>query len=596
MAVADSPDAHGPEAFLGVERSLSGKRWECDPAPERAVRALAQRCGLPDAAARVLAARGVGPDAAPAFLDPRLRAALPDPSHLIDMDKAVARLVRAVTDGEGIAILGDYDVDGATSTAILTRYFRALGIDPLIHIPDRLREGYGPNAEALARLAGRGAAVVLTVDCGITAFDALEAGAQAGLDVIVVDHHAAEPRLPRAHAVINPNRLDETSEHGNLAAVGVCYLLLIALNRALRAAGAFDGRGEPDLIGLLDLVALGTVADVVALTGLNRALVAQGLKVLARRRNAGLRALADAARMDEAPSAYHLGFLLGPRVNAGGRVGEPGVGARLLASEDPAEAAGLAARLDAWNDRRRDMEAVCLEQAIARVEAQGPGRHLVFVSGADWHAGVIGIVAARLKERYDRPACVVAHGPDGGGKGSGRSVSGVDLGAAVIAARQAGLLINGGGHRMAAGFTVDPAREADLAAFLDARIAAQVGAGGLVPRLKFEGSLSAEGASLTLARALDRLAPFGAGNPEPRFAVARARIAKADVVGADHVRLILDGGAKAIAFRAAGTPLGEALLAGPGGAALHLAGKLRIDRWNGSERVQLIVEDAAPAA
>ena len=596
MAEPTRPDQTTSAAapFLGVERSLTGRRWELEAAPDRAARHLAQTAGIPDAVARILAARGVAPEAVADFLTPSLKTALPDPSHLLDLDKAVTRLVAAIHDGEGIAVFGDYDVDGATSSAVLTRYFRAIGVDILVHIPDRMKEGYGPNLGAMKRLRDAGASVVLTVDCGITAFDPLAGAADLGLDVIVVDHHAAEPRLPMAHAVINPNRLDDASPHKTLAAVGVTFLLVVGLNRALRAAGHFRKTQEPDLMALLDLVALGTVADVVPLTGLNRALVTQGLKVMAARRHAGLRALSDIARLDERPSAYHLGFLLGPRVNAGGRVGEPGVGARLLSLDDPSEAMALAARLDRWNAERREIEAVCLEEAIAQAESgAGTSDHLIFVSAEGWHAGVIGIVASRLKERYNRPACVVAR-ENGIGKGSGRSVGGVDLGAAVIAARQAGLLENGGGHRMAAGFTVTNAHEAEFRAFLDERIREDAGPGGIVPRLMLNGALAPEGASLELVRALESLAPFGAGNPEPRFALSAVRIGKADVVGQDHVSLRLPGGLKAIAFKCVGQPLGTALLQAPGGMPLHLAGKLRLDTWQGNERAQLIVEDAAP--
>jgi len=586
-------DTLAQPAFLGVERSVSGRRWELEAAPERQVRHIAQATGLGDAVARVLAARGIPVEGVEDYLNPSLKTALPDPSHLLDLDKAVARLAAAVADGEGIAVFGDYDVDGATSSALLVRYFRALGMEILVHIPDRMKEGYGPNLPAMKKLRDAGASVIITVDCGITSFDVLDGAADLGLDVIVVDHHAAEPRLPRAWAVVNPNRLDDPSPHGQMAAVGVTFLLAIGLNRALRAAGRFKRGGEPDLMALLDLVALGTVADVVPLTGINRAFVTQGLKVMAARRHPGLRALADIARLEEKPAAYHLGFLLGPRINAGGRVGEPGIGARLLSLDDPAEAMALAARLDRWNAERREIEAACQEEAIRIAESgAGVSDHLVYVSAENWHAGVIGIVASRLKERYNLPACVVAR-ENGTGKGSGRSVGGIDLGAAVIAARQAGLLQNGGGHRMAAGFTIDLEREVEFRAFLEERIAADAGPGGIVPRLMLNGALTPEGANTRLIEALEQLAPFGAGNPEPRFAFTDVRISKADVVGSDHVRLFLPGNLKAIAFRCVGQPLGEALLKAPGGQPLHLAGKLKLDSWQGVERAQLIVEDAA---
>lgn len=590
-------------AFLGVERSASGKRWEARAVDARHALALSQRFDLPESVARALAARGIGPEEAEAFLEPTLRRDLPDPFHLRDMDKAVERLLRALRDGERIAVFGDYDVDGATSSALLIRFFRALGAELIPYIPDRLKEGYGPNAAALERLRrDHRVDVAITVDCGITAFDALGHAASIGLDMIVVDHHVAEPTLPPAVAIVNPNRLDETSPHGHMAAVGVAFLLVVALNKALREAGWYEraGRGEPNLMQWLDIVALGTVCDVVALTGVNRALVAQGLKVMAGRRNPGLRALADVARVDSAPGTYHAGFLMGPRVNAGGRVGESDLGVRLLATEDERLAAELAQRLDVYNQERQEIERECLDQAIAAVEAgEGVSEGLVYVGAPGWHPGVIGIVAGRLKERYNRPACVVALDDGGLGKGSGRSIDGVDLGAAVIAARQSGLLANGGGHRMAAGFTVPPGGGEAFRDFLAERIMNQVGVGGIVPTLTLDGALHVAGASVDLARALERLQPFGPGNAEPRFAITEARVVKADVVGRDHVRVILAGGdggrVKGIAFRSADQPLGALLLRARGGVPVHLAGKVRVDSWQGREEPQLLIDDAAEA-
>lgn len=584
-------------AFLGVDHSFGGRRWRMRPADDRLALALSQRLGLPEVVGRVLAARGVGLDDAEAFLAPTLRDFLPDPAHLRDMAAAVERLARAVRDSERICVFGDYDVDGATATALLLRFLRTVGASPAHYIPDRLVEGYGPGAEAMLRLKSEGVAVVVTVDCGITAHEALHAAAATGLEVIVVDHHAAEAELPPAVAVINPNRLDETSPHGHLAAVGVAFLLVVALNRALREAGWYRGRPEPDLLQWLDLVALGTVCDVVALTGFNRAVVAQGLKVMARRGNPGLAALADVAGIGERPDAYHLGYILGPRVNAGGRVGRSDLGARLLATEDPEEAAELARRLDAHNRERQEIEAAVLLEAIEQVEGRGgDDLPLVLAAGEGWHPGVIGIIASRLKERYARPACVVAL--DGGeGKGSGRSVPGLDLGAAVIAARQTGLLLKGGGHAMAAGFTVPRERLAELRRFLGERLAAQMD-GPPVPTLNLDGALDAGGASIDLVETLRRVGPFGAGNAEPRFVIAAARIQRADVVGSGHVRCMLAGAGagrlKAIAFRAADSEMGHALLASAG-APLHLAGHLRLDTWQGRSQVQLVIDDAAPA-
>ncbi|MGD1878223.1 MAG: single-stranded-DNA-specific exonuclease RecJ [Kiloniellaceae bacterium] len=589
--------------FLNVERSLTGKRWEERLADSRQALALSQQLGLPEIIGRVLAARGGDQDDAARFLNPTLRAYLPDPSAFQDMDRAAARLLRAIEGGEKIAVFGDYDVDGATSSAVLARFFAALGIELQIYIPDRLSEGYGPNAPALKRLKAAGVDLVITVDCGITAFDALAEAAAAGLEVIVVDHHAAEPRLPAAAAVVNTNRLDDVSGLGQLAAVGVAFLVTVALNRALRDAGWYtrNGRREPDLLQWLDLVALGTVCDVVPLTGLNRALVAQGLKVMAARRNAGLVALSDVSRIDEKPGTYHAGFLLGPRVNAGGRVGEAPLGARLLTCDDPGEASEIAARLDGYNAERKQIELQVLDQAIRQVEETGPGRGLVVAASEGWHAGVIGIVASRLKERFNRPALVVAL--EGGvGKGSARSVPGVDLGAAVIAARQEGLLINGGGHPMAAGLTVAQEHLNELTAFLDARLARRLAEIDYQPSLGIDGALKPRGATLELLADLERCGPFGVGNVQPRFALPAVRVSKASVVGENHVRCFLGdakgsggGSLKAIAFRALDSDLGPALLQ-TAGLPLHVAGRLQIDRWGGREGVQFIIEDAAPVS
>ena len=595
--------------FLGVERSFLGKRWEERLGDPRAALALSQRLDLPEIVGRVLAARGVGLDEAERFLEPRLRDYLPDPSRLKDMDAAVERLVAAVTRGEGIAVFGDYDVDGATSAALLVRFLRAAGNEPRVYVPDRLKEGYGPNAKALLRLKAEGAAVVVTVDCGVAAHAPIAAAADAGLDVIVLDHHAAELELPRARAVVNPNRLDEPPvaedplKLGHLAAVGVTFLLTVALNRALRDAGWYEtsGRPEPDLRRWLDLVALGTVCDVVPLLGLNRAFVAQGLKVMAGRGNPGLAALGDVARLDEAPGTYHAGFLLGPRINAGGRVGEAGLGARLLATDDPGEAAELAGRLDAYNVERRAIEAVALESAIDQVERADPGPDaLVFAAGEGWHPGVIGIVAGRLKERYALPSLVLAVDPDSGeARGSGRSVPGVDLGNAVIAARQEGLLVGGGGHPMAAGLTVKTDRIGDLREFLEVRLRARLEAIRYRPALGLDGALQPAAANADLVRQLERCGPFGSGFAQPRFALPAARVVRADVVGKGHLRCILsgpDGGRlKGIAFGAMENGLGAALRQ-RAGAAVHLAGNLRPDRWAGPEAVQSIIEDAAAVA
>jgi single-stranded-DNA-specific exonuclease len=514
------------------------------------------------------------------------------------MDRAADRLAGAVAAGERIAVFGDYDVDGATSAALLSRFLRAIGAqEPLLYVPDRMREGYGPNAAAFHALKGQGASLVITVDCGITAFAALDEAARIGLDVIVADHHVAEPALPAAFAVVNPNRLDESFRHRNLAAVGVVYLLVIAANRALRRRGWFSAaRPEPDLLQWLDLVALGTVCDVVALTGLNRALAAQGLKVMGRRGNLGLKTLCDVARVTERVEAYHAGFLLGPRVNAGGRVGRSDLGARLLSTDEPTVAGELARQLDAYNEERRALETEVQEAAVRQADEQAADNpHLLFLAGAGWHPGVIGIVAGRLKERYQRPVCVIAL-ENGVGKASGRSVAGLHLGQAVIAAREAGLVLKGGGHAMAAGFEAREDALGALHAFIAARFKDDLDGTPLMPTLLIDGALQARAASPDLISSLERLAPFGAGNAEPRFVFPAQRVMAADVVGTNHVRCVLagaDGGRlKAIAFRAAGEPLGRALLASRG-AALHVAGRLKLDTWQGRAQVQLQIEDAA---
>jgi single-stranded-DNA-specific exonuclease len=582
------------EAFLGVEHSLTGRRWQVAPADERQALAMCQRLGLPDVVGRVLAARRIDLDAAPSFLNPTLRELLPDPFHLRDMRRAADRLVAAIRQGETIGIFGDYDVDGATSSALLSRFFTAVGAPVKVHIPDRMTEGYGPNAPALLALQAGGAGVVVTVDCGITAFDALARAAAAGLDVIVVDHHEAEAEMPEAFAVVNPNRLDEDSPHGHLAAVGVAFLLVVAVHKALRECGWFEGRRAPDLLQWLDIVALGTICDVVPLVGVNRALASQGLKVMAKRTNPGIAALADVAGVKERLDAYHVGYILGPRVNAGGRVGQADLGVRLLTSDDPAEAARLAQFLDAHNKDRQEIEAAVLLAAIAQAESTEQDGPLVVVAGEGWHPGVIGIIAGRLKERYNRPACVIAL-EGGEGKGSGRSVPGLDLGSAIIAARQAGVLIKGGGHAMAAGFSVARDRVEDLRHFLAERLVAQM-TGPLRPVLELDGALDAGGATLDLVETLRRLGPFGSGNAEPRFAIIGARVVAPRVVGMGHVSCQVTGRGggrlKAIAFRAADSALGHALLANDG-TPLHLAGTLRIDNWQGNTNVQLFIEDAA---
>ncbi|MFZ5610063.1 MAG: single-stranded-DNA-specific exonuclease RecJ [Pseudomonadota bacterium] len=593
-AVETGPD-DADRPLLGVARSLRGQRWQARAAEPHMAEALAQAAGLPDIVGRVMAARGVSLEAAASFLNPSLRDSLPDPDCLADMALAAQRLAQAVMAGEPVVVFGDYDVDGATSSALLLRYVRGVGGRISAYIPDRLREGYGPNAPALEKLARAGARLVLTVDCGTQAHAALAAGRAAGLDILVIDHHKVEATLPPATAIINPNRLDDRSGLGHLAAVGVAFLLLVAVNRHLRGAGWFGpNRPEPDLLALLDLVALGTVCDVVPLIGLNRAFVHQGLKVLAGRRNIGLRALADVAGLDERPSAYHLGFLLGPRVNAGGRVGKADLGTLLLATEDEAEAQAIARHLDALNCERQALEAVVLEAALAQAGAP-EGAPLVMVAAAGWHPGVIGIVASRLKERFQRPALVIGI-ENGVGKGSGRSMTGVDLGAAVIAARGEGLLVNGGGHAMAAGLTVAEDKIPALREFLIAHLALPVSVARQSAGLQLDGALSLSGATVSLIETLEAVGPFGVGNPAPRFAIPDCTLVAADLVGRDHVRMILaqaDGARiKAMAFREGDTAFGQSLLTARG-RRLHVAGKLKRDDWGAVPKAELHLDDAA---
>lgn len=579
-------------AFLGVSKSFTGRRWEARDYDERTALALSQRFTLPDTIARSLAARGVTLDEATGFLDPKLRDALPDPSSFKDMDTATARLVAALRKNEPIAIYGDYDVDGATSSALLIRFLRAVGHEARLYVPDRLREGYGPNANAMRQLASEGIKLVICVDCGTTSHEPLEAARQAGLDVLVLDHHASEPALPPSAALVNPNRLDEKQGFGHLAAVGVTFLFVIAANRALRAAGFYsDAKPEPDLMQWLDLVALGTICDVVKLIGLNRAFVTQGLRVMAGRKNLGIAALAAVAGSSSF-DAYAAGFILGPRVNAGGRVGEAALGARLLATEDAAEAKQIAEHLHALNTERREIEAKVLAEAEA-ITLVG-NMPMVFVASENWHPGVIGIVASRLKDKFHHPAMVVSLEGDIG-KGSGRSVGHIDLGSHIIAARQADLLINGGGHKMAAGFTVARDKLNALQEFLAERIGKQIAAEPLVPTLTVDGLAAATSLQPEFVRELSKLGPFGTGNSEPRFALADCKIIRADIVGEKHVSvIIMQGGVrvKGIAFRAMDNGLGEALL-GLKGRACHLAGHLRINEWQGTESVQLHISDAA---
>jgi single-stranded-DNA-specific exonuclease len=534
-----------------------------------------------------------------AYLDPTVKRLMPDPHAVTAMEQAALRLADAVARGERIAIFGDYDVDGAASSALLARFLRSAGLDPIVYIPDRIFEGYGPNLEAIRGLAERGVTLLVTVDCGTTSIEPLAEARALGLDVIVIDHHQADERLPDA-LVVNANRLDDLSRLGDLAAVGMTFLAVVALNRVLRERGFWSAeRPGPDLLGLLDIVALGTVADVVPLRGLNRAFVAKGLLALRRRDNVGLTALMDVARLAGPPEPWHLGFLLAPRINAGGRIGRADLGARLLLEDDPVEAGRIAAELDRLNRERQAIEVAMLAEAEAEAMAAlglEDNAAVVVTAAPNWHPGIVGLLAARLKERFGRPAFAIALEPGGQGTGSGRSIAGVDLGRVVRGAVAEGLLVKGGGHAMAAGVTLPRNGLSAFRAYLESELATAVTAARADHALLIDGAVSAAGANLALIETLARAGPFGAGNPEPVIALPAHRIVYADPVGQGHVRVRLRAGdgavVNAIAFRAIGQPLGKALLEGRG-TAVHAAGTLSIDRWNGSERVQMRLQDVA---
>jgi single-stranded-DNA-specific exonuclease len=591
--------------FLGVERSACGRAW-CDRLDERGgarALAIAQRyADMPELLARILAGRAVELDEVTSFLDPTVRALMPDPHTLADMGVAALRLTEAIIRRETVAIFGDYDVDGATSAAVLGRYLRHCGLHALIHIPDRLFEGYGPNAEAVRALAGRGASLLVAVDCGTTSHEPLLEARNLGLDVIVIDHHQADERLPAAVAVVNPNRLDDLSRLGHLAAVGLVFMTVVAVNRELRVRGFWtQERPEPDLLGLLDLVALGTIADVAPLTGLNRAFVAKGLLAMRRRDNPGLTALMDVARLGGPPEPWHLGFLLGPRINAGGRIGRAALGVELLMHEDPSECARIAGQLDQLNRERQGIEVATVAQAEAEamVALGAEEKGAVVVTAAEsWHPGVVGLVAARLRERFGRPAFAIALEPGGLGTGSGRSIAGVDLGRAVRQAVSTGLLIKGGGHAMAAGVTLRRDRLNAFRAYLDDALASAVEVARREDALMIDGAVSAAAATNEIVATIARAGPFGAGNPEPIIAFPAHTVVYADAVGQSHIRVRLRAGdgsiLNAIAFRAAGQKLGRALEQARG-QCVHAAGTLCLDRWNGLERVQLRLIDVASA-
>jgi single-stranded-DNA-specific exonuclease len=573
-------------APLSFPVSITGQTWSW--------RGAAGNCD--DLADQLLLTRGCPPELLSAHRNPTIRAFMPDPSIFRDMDAAAERLARAIKLEERVTIFGDYDVDGATSAALLIRLLRDLGLEASYYIPDRLMEGYGPSGEALVKLAEAGSTLIVTVDCGAQAFEALDMAKATGVDVIVVDHHKCATTLPAAFAFVNPNRLDEGegAAHRHLAAVGVAWLLGAALIRTLRADGYFDKRAEPNLLDLLDIVALGTVADVAQLRGLNRAFVSQGLKIMAGRRNVGLDALITASRLSRAPLCSDLGFALGPRINAGGRVGKSDLGVRLLTTTNPDEARSIAEELDQLNNERRAIEAGV--QAEAEIVAAGQGnRAVALVSGNGWHPGVIGIVAGRLKDKLNRPTIVIAVDEHGMGRGSGRSVSGVDLGAAVLAAKDAGLLVAGGGHAMAAGLTVDSSRIDALADFLDERLSVDVARSGEDRKLLLDAVVATGGVTPSLVEALEVGGPYGMGWPAPRIAAGPMRVVKADIVGTGHVRAVMAGddgrSLKTVAFRQAETELGQALLGSGRDRRLWVAGRAKIDDWGARPAAELHIDD-----
>ena len=592
--------------MLGVATSARGYVWRerLEPQNRALATAISQHHGLPDMIARVLAARGIKLDEVPVFLDPTLKALMPDPSSLRDMDKAACRLADAIEKSEPVAVFGDYDVDGASSSALLARYLAHHDTPARIYIPDRIFEGYGPNAAAIETLVKEGAKLIVTVDCGTTSFEPLAVAKRLKTDCMVIDHHQADERLPDVLAVVNPNRQDDVSGQGNLCAAGVVFLVLVAVTRELRRRKFYSDRTEPDLLSLLDIVALATVADVVPLTGLNRAYVKKGLSVMHARENTGLKALSDAAALTQAPTPYHLGFILGPRINAGGRIGDAALGAKLLSSEDPVEAQKIAELLDRLNRERKTIETAMLEEAIGLAEQQvmaEPDRPIVIVGSDAWHKGIVGLVASRLTERFHRPSCVIAwekQGDGGASEGTGslRSIAGIDLGSAVRAAVAKGLLVKGGGHAMAAGLTVKRENLKALDGFLVKELADVASSVRAAATLEIDAALMASGATRELMDLLDRAGPYGQGNAQPRFVFPAHRVKFAKVVGEAHVRLVLeaaDGGRiEAIAFRAAGQPLGD-LLMSAGGMPLHVAGALRRDTWGGREKIELAVDDAA---
>ncbi len=586
--------------FLDVDRSVTGRTWtdRLDFGAARVATTIGQRTGLSEILARIVAGRGVSAEDAETFLLPTVRELMPDPSTLADMDVLAARLAAAITNNEQVALFGDYDVDGACSCALMTRYLRHFGIEPQVHIPDRIFEGYGPNIPAIDRLIDAGATLIITLDCGTVSDEPIAHALGRGADVLVIDHHLSDAELPKPTALVNPNRPDDVSGLGYLCAAGVTFMALVATSRVLRQRG---DTGLPDLMSLIDLVGLATICDVVPLKALNRAFVLRGLDVARQQTNRGIAALALAARVNGPLNTYHFGFLIGPRINAGGRIGDAALGARLLSLDDEHQSLIIAAQLNELNGERQRIEVEAVEEATRVAEAEiggGEGPPVLVLASANWHPGVAGLVAARLRERFERPAFAICLARDGTGTGSGRSMPGVDLGSAVIAAVDQGLAAKGGGHAMAAGVTLRPGQLGPFRAHLSQVLGSAVAVARAATALRIDAAITARGATPDLYREIERAGPFGAGNPQPVFAFPAHRARFAEIVGAGgHVRFTLtseDGARlKAIAFRAAATPLGQALLNSGNEARLHIAGTLNLDHWQGREEVQLRVIDAA---
>ena len=578
------------------EKSLGGNRWKVVPVNERIIESISQKYQLPYLVARVLYLRGIREEEISNYICPKLQTLLPDPSCLKDMDKASSRIADSIEKKEKIAIIGDYDVDGATSSSVLRLYLESVGINPLIHIPDR-EEGYGPSKMAIDEFAAQGVDLVITTDCGTTAFETFEYAKEKKMPIIVLDHHEAEVKLPDVYALVNPKRLDETCEVEYLkymAAVGVVFITIVGINRELRRRGFFGSNNpEPNLLQWLDLVALGTVCDVVPLKGLNRAFVKQGLKVMSLRNNLGIRALADKSGINEAPTAFHLGYVLGPRINACGRVGDSGLGNKLLCMKDETQAQILAEKLDEFNRQRKEIENYVLLNAIEMLEGTPQNYPIAFVAGHDWHQGVIGIVAGKLKERYNLPSFVMSIEADEV-KGSARSIPEVDLGALIISAKEQGLLTKGGGHTMAAGFSLNEDKIEAFKEFVGEYVSNKIGKEAIVPIIDIDGELELSGATLDLAEKLEMLEPYGSGNAEPKILLHRVRINKASIIGSGHVKCFLGsdsgGSVKAIAFRVADNDMGQAMLNAKG-EVFDVVGVLRKDSWQGRNFVQFMIED-----